>query len=100
MANLYRRKRLQIAVRASLTSDPDLPNIPNAFDLVTSPSDREVLLLLAGPWYYGRPLFVPPAMPKERLAALRAAFAAMAQDPAFLADAKDPARRYPCHLRR
>jgi tripartite-type tricarboxylate transporter receptor subunit TctC len=84
----YTDKKLQIAVRASLTADPDLPNVPNAFDLVTSEEDREVLLLLAGPWYYGRPMFAPPGLPQERLAVLRTAFEAMVKDPAFLDDAK------------
>jgi hypothetical protein len=85
----YTDGKLQIAVRASLTTDPDLPNIPNAFDLVSSEADRQVLLLLAGPWYYGRPMFAPPDVPKARLAALRTAFEAMAKDPAFLAEAKN-----------
>jgi tripartite-type tricarboxylate transporter receptor subunit TctC len=84
----YTDGKLQIVVRASLTNDPDLPNVPNAFDLVTSEEDRQVLLLLAGPWYYGRPMFAPPGLPPERLAVLRAAFEAMVKDPAFLDDAK------------
>jgi tripartite-type tricarboxylate transporter receptor subunit TctC len=34
----------------------------------------------------GRPYGAPPELPADRLAALRAAFAATMQDPAFLAD--------------
>jgi tripartite-type tricarboxylate transporter receptor subunit TctC len=35
-----------------------------------------------------RPYVMPPGVPAERLAALRAAFNATMKDPAFLADAK------------
>jgi tripartite-type tricarboxylate transporter receptor subunit TctC len=80
--------RLQVVLRASLTADATLPDVPNAFDLVTSEADRQVLLLLAGPWYYGRPLAAPPDLPPERLRVLRKAFTEMLEDPAFLADAK------------
>lgn len=81
-------KQLQIPVSARLAPDPDLPDIPNAFDLVKSDEDRQLLLLLAGPWYFGRPFMAPPGVPAERLAALRAAFVATLADPALLAEAK------------
>ena len=80
--------QLQIVLRAGLNDDPTLPGIPNAFDLVTSEEDRQVLLLLAGPWHYGRPVAAPPGVPPARLKALRSAFEAMVRDEAFLADAK------------
>jgi tripartite-type tricarboxylate transporter receptor subunit TctC len=35
-----------------------------------------------------RPVLAPPDVPADRMAALRAAFAALAQDQQFLADAK------------
>jgi tripartite-type tricarboxylate transporter receptor subunit TctC len=37
---------------------------------------------------FGRPYLVPPGVPAERVAALRAAFATMVQDKALLADAE------------
>ncbi|HEY3920310.1 MAG TPA: hypothetical protein VGL83_21160 [Stellaceae bacterium] len=80
-------KQLQIPVAATLAPDPDLPNIPNAFDLVKSDQDRQLLLLLAGPWYFGRPFMAPPDVPAARLAALRAAFDVSMADPALLAEA-------------
>ena len=85
----YQDGHLQIALRASLGDDPSLASVPNAFDLVTSEEDRQTLLLLAGPWYYGRPLAAPPGLPTERLQTLRRAFDEMVRDPAFLADAKE-----------
>jgi len=86
---VYTAGNLQIAVRATLGSDSEFPDVPNAFDLVTSDEDRQVLLLLAGPWYYGRPMLAPPDLPKARLAALRAGFDATMKDQAFLDEAKN-----------
>lgn len=84
----FKAGQLQIVLRAGLSDDPSLPSIPNAFDLVKSEEDRQVLLLLAGPWHYGRPLAAPPGVPPARLKALRSAFEAMVRDDSFLADAK------------
>jgi hypothetical protein len=84
----YQAKQLQIPVRANLTPDPDMPDVPNAFDLVKSEEDRQLLMLLAGPWYFGRPFMAPPDVPAPRLAALREAFAATLADPALLEEAK------------
>jgi hypothetical protein len=79
---------LQIAIQAALEKDPDLPaSIPNAFDLVLSESDRQLLRLFAGPWQYGRPFVAPPGLPPERLGGLRLAFDAMHRDPQFIEEA-------------
>jgi len=86
---IYQAKQLQIPVRANLAPDPDMPDVPNAFDLVKSEEDRQLLMLLAGPWYFGRPFMAPPDVPAARLEALRAAFAATLADPALLAEAKN-----------
>jgi hypothetical protein len=67
---------------------PELPNIPNVFDLVKSEADRNLLKLVFGPWSFGRPLLAPPGIPEDRLQALRAAFEATMRDPGFLAEAK------------
>jgi tripartite-type tricarboxylate transporter receptor subunit TctC len=85
----YQAKQLQIPVRANLAPDPDMPDVPNAFDLVKSEEDRQLLMLLAGPWYFGRPFMAPPNVPAPRLAALREAFAATLADSALLAEAKN-----------
>jgi tripartite-type tricarboxylate transporter receptor subunit TctC len=84
----YESGRIKIVLRAGMVDDPALPNIPNAFDLAKTDEDRQLLLLLAGPWYYGRPVMAPPDLPPARLAALRKAFRETMEDPAFLADAK------------
>src|SRR5262249_45636563 len=67
---------------------PELPNIPNAYELVTNEEDRQLFSLIFGPWSYGRPLFLPPGTAPERVAVLRAAFDAVVKDPAYLAETK------------
>ena len=84
----YKNGELQIPVQAAIESDPDLPGVPNAFDLAGSEEDRQLLRLFVGPWYYGRPFFAPNGVPADRLDALRAAFMAMHHDAAFIDEAK------------
>lgn len=84
----YKSGRLAVPVQMGLAKHTEFPNIPNAFDLVTSESDRQLFRLIFGPWSYGRPLFAPPGTAPERVAALRAAVAAVVKDPAYLAETK------------
>jgi tripartite-type tricarboxylate transporter receptor subunit TctC len=57
-------------------------------DLATSPKHREIFEFLCLVPAMGRPFFLPPAVPAERVAAIRAAFAATMKDPAFIEEAK------------
>jgi tripartite-type tricarboxylate transporter receptor subunit TctC len=56
-------------------------------DLAKSDADRQALALLFGRTEYGRPYFLPPGVPGDRVAALRRAFDATMRDPAFTAEA-------------
>ena len=47
-----------------------------------------MLELIFAKYQMGRPLFVPPNVPEDRVAALRTAFDATMKDPALLADAE------------
>jgi len=64
-----------------------LPDVPLMLDVAKSEADRQALLLLFGRTEYGRPYFLPPGVPADRVAALRRAFDATMKDPAFVADA-------------
>ena len=57
-------------------------------DLAKNDADRAALELLIARLEYGRPYFVPPGVPDDRVQALRRAFDATMKDPEFLADAK------------
>ena len=50
--------------------------------------DRQVMTLYLSQKDAARPVVAPPGVPVERLEALRAAFAALASDTEFLADAE------------
>jgi hypothetical protein len=67
---------------------PDLPDVPLLVDLAGDSDDRALLELFSAPYTIGKPTAVGPKIPPERVAALRAAYAATMADPDFLADAK------------
>jgi tripartite-type tricarboxylate transporter receptor subunit TctC len=82
----YKAGRLSVPVQMGLQKHPELPDVPNAYDLATKDDDRALFRLIFGPWAYGRPLLAPPGTPPERVAALRAALKATLADPQFVAD--------------
>lgn len=81
-------KKLNVLVQIGLMRAPDLPGVPLLMELPTNPDDRAALRLLSAPTTIGRPIFAPPGVPHERIAALRAAFDATMKDPAFIAEAQ------------
>src|SRR4029450_1818757 len=80
-----RRGEATILYQASLKRHRLLPDVPTLPELAQSDEGREVLHAAASTGEIGRALRPTPGVPPERLAALRAAFAAMLSDPAFLA---------------
>ena len=62
--------------------------MPAIIDHARTPDDRKVFEFLFAPQEMGRPFFAPPAVPAERVKALRDAFARTFKDPAFLAEAE------------
>ena len=66
---------------------PDL-DAPVLADLAKTPAERQLVELITSGTQMGRPLATTPGTPPERVAALRAAFAATMQDPEFLAEAR------------
>ena len=71
--------------QAALKRNRMLPNVPTLPELATSDEARLVLRAIAGTAEIGRAIVTGPGVPPERLAALRAAFAGMLKDPAFIA---------------
>ena len=67
---------------------PDLPDVPLLVELAGNADDKALLELFSAPYIIGKPTAVGPKVPTERVAVLRAAYAATMKDPAFLADAK------------
>ena len=83
-----RQKTISIIFQYGAAPHPELKDVPFAMDLVENAADKLLLTAAAAPLGFGRPYAAPPGVPAERLAALRAAFAATFKDPHFLADCK------------
>jgi tripartite-type tricarboxylate transporter receptor subunit TctC len=79
---------LKILAQLALEKHPDLPHVPLIMDMVKTPEQRQVLRLVFAGQVMGRPFLAPPGVPADRLTALRKAFMATLQDPAFLAEAE------------
>jgi len=74
--------------QASLKRHPLLSQVPTLPELAVSEEGRVILHAAASTGEFGRSILTTPGVPAERLAALRAAFAAMLKDPDFLAAAE------------
>ena len=84
-----RDNKINLLVQIGLTKAPDLPDVPLLIDLAKNEEDRAVLMLLSASVTIGRPLYVAPGVPAERVRALREAFNRMVKDTVFT----DAARR-------
>ena len=87
-ADWLKEGKLNILIQMSTGKHPDLPDVPFIMDLAKNDADRAALELIYARQEFGRPFLAPPNVPADRVAALRAAFMATMEDPAFLADAK------------
>ena len=67
---------------------PALPNVPKMGDIAKTADQKAMVKFLEVAPRIGMGFWVHPEVPKDRLAALRKAFMAMLNDPAFRADAK------------
>ncbi len=83
----FRDRKLNIILQIGLKKLRDLPDVPNAIDLVNDPESKKILELILIRQEMGRPFAVPPGVPSDRVAILRQAFDETLKDPAFLADA-------------
>jgi hypothetical protein len=81
-----KNKTLSILVQISNTKHPDLPNVPTIMEFVKNPEHKAIWNIMLAQKAMGRPFTAPPGVPKDRVAALRAAFDATVKDPAFKAD--------------
>lgn len=81
-------KKINILIQEGMAKAPDLPNVPFIMDYAKTDLDRAALEFLFAPQAAAWPLLAPPGMPKDRVAALRAAYKATMKDPGFLAAAQ------------
>lgn len=80
-------KKIKLIAQFGLQRSSILPDVPLIIDLAKSPPDRQALAMLFSRTEIGRPLFLPPAVPADRVEALRRAFDATMKDEGFSAEA-------------
>jgi tripartite-type tricarboxylate transporter receptor subunit TctC len=83
-----RDKKIKMLAQWALKPHPDLKDVPLALDLAKTDADRQAMQLAVARLEYGRPFFLPPNVPADRVQALRRAFDATMKDPAYLAEAE------------
>ena len=87
-AQRFRDGQIVPLVLLGLKRNSELPDVPAVTELAASDEQRQLLTIVLAPTLAGRPFFAPPGLPRDRLAALRAAFDRAVTDAAFLAEAK------------
>ena len=80
-------KKIKVLAQYGLERHPELSDVPTMLELAKSDADRQAMTMLFARTEYGRPYFLPPDVPEERVAALRRAFDATMKDTAFIAEA-------------
>ncbi|HEY7297552.1 MAG TPA: tripartite tricarboxylate transporter substrate-binding protein [Xanthobacteraceae bacterium] len=82
-----RDKKVRLLMQLSLEKIPALGDVPSLLDLTRTAEEREIVGLLLKMKALGRPYFLAPGVPAERVAALRTAFDATMADKDFLQEA-------------
>jgi tripartite-type tricarboxylate transporter receptor subunit TctC len=79
-------KKVIMLVQTGEEREAEYPDVPLMHELGRSDEERQVLQLISSPAALGRPFFVPPEVPADKVAALTKAFAAMVKDPDYIAE--------------
>jgi tripartite-type tricarboxylate transporter receptor subunit TctC len=80
-------KKIKVLAQFGFKRSAELPDAPTMYEFAKSDADRQAMRMLFARTEYGRPYFLPPGVPADRVEALRRAFDATMKDPAFLAEA-------------
>lgn len=83
-----KERKISVLVQLAVKKHPDLAGVPFVMDLAKTEKERQILKLIFAVQLWGRPYAVGPGVPADRVAALRKAFVATANDPAFSGEMK------------
>jgi tripartite-type tricarboxylate transporter receptor subunit TctC len=86
-SNWLADNKIRLLAQWGLKKLPAIGSVPSIFDFIKSDADRAAIKLVVARLEYGRPFFLPPGVPPDRVEALRRAFDATVKDPAFLGEA-------------
>lgn len=81
-----KEKKIRNILQFGLSKHPELLDVPLVTDLARNEEQRQAMKLMFARSEYGRPFFMPPDVPAERVAALRQAFDKTMKDPEFLSE--------------
>ncbi|MDH7798394.1 MULTISPECIES: tripartite tricarboxylate transporter substrate-binding protein [unclassified Beijerinckia] len=81
-------KTINVIVQYGLKRNPDIANVPTVMELADTERKKAIVRFLFISLTAGRPFVGPPAIPPDRLKALREAFMRTTADPDFVAEAK------------
>jgi tripartite-type tricarboxylate transporter receptor subunit TctC len=87
-ADWLREKKVRILAQWDLKKHPEMPDVPMFLDVAKTEADKQALNLALARLEFGRPFFMPPNVPAERVNAIRRAFDAAMKDKDFLAEAE------------
>ncbi|MBO0906092.1 Bug family tripartite tricarboxylate transporter substrate binding protein [Jiella sonneratiae] len=88
LAAEYKAGKLKLVLQTSGDPTKEFGDVPSVFDYAKTDDQRELLKFFFNSMAMGRPITAPPAIPADRLEALRTAFMKSVQDEKFLSDAK------------
>ena len=80
-------KKIRILAQWALRKHPELPDVPLILDQAKTEEQKQSLDLALARLEFGRPFFMPPNVPAERVSAIRRAFDATMKDKEFLDEA-------------
>ncbi len=87
-ASWLKDKRISLIALSGLKRNWDLPDLPTLMELAKTPEAKAVFEFFGAGNAVGWMFITPPAIPGERLTALRAAFDATMKNPAYVASVK------------
>lgn len=83
-----RDNKVKIIAQLGLNRERELPDVPLLQELAGNDESRRIIELFSAQLALGRPLYVAPGVPKERVTQLRKAFEGMISSVEFLEDAR------------
>jgi tripartite-type tricarboxylate transporter receptor subunit TctC len=83
----YLDKQIRILVAWGSRKHPELPDVPLITELAKTTEQKQALDLALARLEFGRPFFMPPNVPPDRVQVIRRAFDATLKDTEFLAEA-------------
>jgi len=81
------QKQINILLQLGLEKHPELAHVPLVMDYASDEATRQAFALVFADQEIARPVFAPPDVPADRVAALRRAFDATMKESDFMADA-------------